>query len=387
KHWVPDLYVGTAYYRHEGGIQNEDGTLTHSSTGAMFAGLELDARMDIREIAYRKVTAERKAWQQQGELSRITSETLLDAAGTYIDLLAARTGEMVACNLEKHVTDLLQETERLAKVEKGVQVELARVRAELNARQASVVKVREQASAASAKLVYLLGLDPAIEAVPVDANLFAVDLVDANQPTSELVAQALANGPGIREMEGLLGLIQESIDRASGASRFLPMFEMRMAEGGFGAGPSDRMDWDNRWDLGLQARWNLAEFASLKERRQATQAKIHQAHLTYQDLRAKLTAGVQEARGAILSGREQIRLAEEQVKQARAAHELSERRLKPPRVQGSSPTEVLLSLQSLGTAQLNYITALREYDKAQLRLMVLIGAGSAPTYHDEPATR
>src|SRR5439155_13630635 len=113
KHWLPDVYVGTAYYRHEGGIQNEDGTLTHSSMGALFAGVELDSRLDVREIAYRQVTAERKAWQQQGELSRITSETLLDAAGTYIDLLAARTGEAVARNLEKHLQDLFEYTGRV----------------------------------------------------------------------------------------------------------------------------------------------------------------------------------------------------------------------------------------------------------------------------------
>ena len=98
--WLPDIYVGTAYYRHEGGIQNEDGTLTHSSTAAMFAGLEIDGKLDVREFAYQKVNAQRKVWQQRGELSRVTSETLLGAASTYIDLLTARTGEAIAREIE-----------------------------------------------------------------------------------------------------------------------------------------------------------------------------------------------------------------------------------------------------------------------------------------------
>ena len=34
--WLPKLYAGIAYYRHEGGIQNEDGTLQHSSFSSLF---------------------------------------------------------------------------------------------------------------------------------------------------------------------------------------------------------------------------------------------------------------------------------------------------------------------------------------------------------------
>src|SRR5438477_406874 len=36
KAWLPDLWLGGSWYRHEGGIQNEDGTVTHSSFGSLF---------------------------------------------------------------------------------------------------------------------------------------------------------------------------------------------------------------------------------------------------------------------------------------------------------------------------------------------------------------
>ena len=78
---------GTAYYRwHEGGIQDFDGQFIHSSYGSLFAGLEMRGKLDLRETAYQRIDAERKVWQQKGELSKLTSETLLDAAGTYVDL-------------------------------------------------------------------------------------------------------------------------------------------------------------------------------------------------------------------------------------------------------------------------------------------------------------
>jgi outer membrane protein TolC len=92
-------------------------------------------------------------------------------------------------------------------------------------------------------------------------------------------------------------------------------------------------------------------------------------------LQGKLTLGVQEARETIAGGTEQIRQAQEHIDKARRAYELSNDRLNL-RVPGSTHSEVLLSLQGLGLAQANYLNVLREYNKAQVRLMVLLGGGA-----------
>ena len=62
----------------------------------MIAGADLSARIDPRATAYAKLDAARRTWQQKGELRRVTAEVLLDAAGTYIDLLAAHSGLAIA---------------------------------------------------------------------------------------------------------------------------------------------------------------------------------------------------------------------------------------------------------------------------------------------------
>jgi outer membrane protein TolC len=370
--WMPDLWVGTAFYRHEGGIQNEDGTLTHSSTGALFAGLEADSRLDLRDLAYQKVSAQRKVWLQKGELSRVTNEILLEAASSYLDLLAARSGEAIGEDLEQKLRELLERAEKLRSVDPAAGVEVARIQAELDGQQQSLRRLHTQAVGASAKLIYLLGLAPAAELAPADKHLLPIELADATPPTEALVARALANGPGIRELDGLLSLIQESVQKGNGAIQYLPVFEVRMAEGAFGAGPGDSMNWDNRWDLGVQARWNLTEWLTQRDRRRMASAKIQQAHLAYQDLRGRLTAGVQEAREAILDGRELMRLGEAQLTNARRAYDLSDQRLKQ-NPQASSFSESLLAIASLGRAHINYLSAISGFDKAQLRLMVLIG--------------
>jgi outer membrane protein TolC len=381
--WLPDLYVGTAFYRHEGGIQNEDGTLTRSSFGALFSGLEIDGKLDIREVAYLQVQAQRQVWQQKGELSRVTSETLLEAANTYLDFLTVRTGDVVVDDLAKKLTDLLERAQKLAAVDKQARVEVYRIQAELDAQQQAKTKLRSQALGAAAKLIYLLQLDPGAELVPVDRRLTAIELVDASPPPADLVAQALTTGPGIRELQGLLNLIQESIERSKGASQYLPIFEVRMAEGGFGAGPGDRLDWANRWDLGLQARWNLTGLATRKDRRRVALAKIQQAQLTYDDLRGKLTAGVQEARESSLAGRDQINLGAAQVRDARQAYELGHERL-ALNPQPTSYSELLLAIEALARAQQNYLGAVNAYDKAQLRLMLLLGPAACKGVDGHP---
>ncbi len=216
-------------------------------------------------------------------------------------------------------------------------------------------------------------MDPSAELMPIDGKIIAFELVDATAPVEYLVKKAETSGPGVREMEELLTVIQQGIEQGNGFGKYLPIFEMRMGEGAFGAGPGDGMNWDNRWDLALQARWNLTEALTSRDRQHVAAAKVEQAHLVYRDLEGKLAAGVQEARETILSGREQITLGERAIEDASRAFDLSDRRLRLNQ-QSSSYSEALLALQALGHAQVNYLTALNSYDKAQLRLMVLLGA-------------
>jgi outer membrane protein TolC len=380
KSWLPEMEIGPSYYRHEGGIQDEEGNLVRSSFGSFFAGTELRARLDLRDVVYRKIDAERKVWQQKGEVSRITSESLLDAAGTYVDLLAARAGEAIALESQGNLSKLLEQAKKLAATDPGARVEVDRIATEIAAHKQLQRKVREGSVKAAAKLTYLLGLDPATELIPLEPQLVPFRLVDPEQAVGDLVNQALTAGPGVREMEGLLALIQSGMDKARGPGRLMPALEMRLAEGAFGTGPGDAMSWDNRLDLGLHARWNLTGLATAHERQRLAQSKLAQAQLGYQDLRGRLTMGVQEARESSLSSADQQRLAEEQIGHARAAYKLSQSRLNE-NIKGSSASEVLLAVRTLSAAQLNYLAAIRDHDKAQLRLMVLLGGADGHGAH------
>jgi outer membrane protein TolC len=376
KGWLPQIYVGMGYYRHEGGIQDFFGNLIHSSYGSMLAGTEIQGCLDPRDVAFRRVDAERKVWQQRGELSKLTSENLLDAASTYIDLLAARASESLAVTIEKQLTDLLVQANALAKVDKGLQFEVERVEAELRAHRIVVRKLHEGCDSASAKLTYVLGVDPACDMVPIETHLALLNIIDAHAPVQVLVEKSLVDGPGVRELEGLLRLIEKTRAAAQGPGRYMPALALNMNEGAFGAGPGARMAWDNQLNIGLSLRWNITECFTARERQRQSDLQAAQAQVNYQDLRGRLTLGVTEARTAILSGKDQLGLIEEQVRFADKAYELSASRLKES-IKGRSPSEVLMAIRTLGGARLEAIQTLRDFDKAQVRLLMLVGGPPA----------
>ena len=89
-------------------------------------------------------------------------------------------------------------------------------------------KLREGFKSGSAKLAYLLGIDPHAELVLVERQFAAFNLVDPQTPVTELVAQALSAGPGVKEMEGILNLINEANERNRGLAKYLPVFDVRV---------------------------------------------------------------------------------------------------------------------------------------------------------------
>jgi outer membrane protein TolC len=378
--WLPDLFVGVGYWRHSGGIQLQEGPLVTSDTGAYSNWLQLNAEYNPREVAFRQVDAARKFWQNQGELKKITYEQILDAASTYIDLLAAHSARAVAAQLEKSAQEILDEVQKKFDMSEGkaeFALLRAQVKAEVDQQRQIQAKLSGQIEAANAKLCYLLGLEPHTRLIPIDTQMAAFELVDSSQAVEAMVQQALLSGPGVQELEGILNVIQAGIDAQQGFRRFLPTFKLQVNEGLFAAGAGSTLDWANRWDMALQARWNLTDALVAKQRRRTALANLQQAHMTFEELKAKLTLGVQEARSTIEATGSQFDAAEELIRLGKEALENTVKLSKFSTANVNDYT-ILQAHKAIALAQLNYIEQMREFDKAQLRLFVLLGGGGAP---------
>lgn len=371
--WLPNITVGPSFYRHEGGIQDFQGNLVRSSYGSLFGGLELRGKLDWKELVFKKVDAERQVIQRKSELSKLTSEQMLDAAGAYVDVLAAQTAVAIARDGEKHLLDLSGQAQKLADIDPGIRVEFARVEAELGAQKVLIRGFQEKASSARMRLLYLLGLDLDSELAFLD-EISMVKLVRDTIPPDQLVDQALRNGPGVAELARLIAVVDQLHKDAHSRSPLLPTLELSAIEGAFGAGPGASLSFDNRFDFGVHLRWSLNDLAHRKDQQRLLDMQREQTYLTNQELRAKLTLGVRQAIEESRAGQDQIALAVKHIQSAEESYKLSDSRLRE-NVRGRSPTEVLLAARSLFAARLSYLNAIRDYDKAQLRLFVLVGSG------------
>jgi hypothetical protein len=282
-----------------------------------------------------RYAAAAKTWQRRGELARTTNETLLDAGNTYFDLLTARRGEAIGRQLQKYQESLLHRAEDLAKTDRSAGVLVESLRSEMAGRRASILKFRQQAEAAAAKLAYLLNLPPESPVVPQDVALEPLDLVDVSPPVSVLVERAQSAGPGVQELSGLMATIEEAIG---------------------------------------SVRPCLARLSRVAQQLQRAQFKLEETRLALEDLRAKLAAGVLEAHGAILSGRRQIADGSEHIRHAAETYRLSDLRL-TENAPGASTNDVSQSIRGLEFAHFAYVTAVAAYDKAELRLLLLLGRG------------
>ena len=284
-------------------------------------------KLDVKDDIYQRLVAELPVMQEECEMRRVTYETLLDAANTYVDLMAARTAEAMAREANVEQQKLLQRAQKAVPQVPQAGIEVAKISAALRSRELLIIQLQEQQAQASAKLVYLLGIDPCAKIAVADDRLVPIDLIDPGKPICDLVNQALTMGPGVHEMERMLALIDQGIAQANGPGKYLPIVEAHMLEGGFGTGPGASTSWNNRFDLGLQVRWNLTELLTQQERQHLMRAKTDQAQIAYKDLRAKLTAGVQEAHEVVVRGRDMISLGESAITEAKKAQKLSEERM------------------------------------------------------------
>jgi len=98
----------------------------------------------VRQATFARIQAERNRLQQQGELSKVTNETLLEAANTYIDLLTARRARRSRNELEAFKKDLLKRAE--AGVKEGGAVPVGGRTDEMSGEAAAAAKLHQQAT-------------------------------------------------------------------------------------------------------------------------------------------------------------------------------------------------------------------------------------------------
>lgn len=295
----------------------------------------------FRKDTFKTSVAEATVWRRRIELRKVETDNLQDAANTYFDWLTVLRGEEVSRDLLQKEQKLLTRTRKLAASERPVQVVVEAIETAVNGQQQNIFHMQQQIGGVAAKLAYLMGMNGGI-LTPAE-TLEPMNRVDATVPVEVLIKQAQENGPGVRELQGLIGSIQQSIAESCRAQRCC-------------------------------ARTGAAMICG---RLQIAQSQLQQAQLSLLNTQLKLRAGVEDAFTAVLSGSQQIDLASKAINHAKETYrimDLRETEESPQdRMRNKTYDGVLNSIRQLSQAYSNYLTAVSDYNKAQARLLILLG--------------
>lgn len=387
--WLPTVYLGVDYSRHDGQIQSVEGNIFGTSRSSFMIGAGPSAVFGVTDAIFEPLAARQTLRARDGALQTAKNDTLLAVAEAYFAVQQAR-GELAGLqDVVRRLEDLVRRVEKLAP---GIlaPVEPARARAELARRRLYLHSARERWRVASTDLARLLRLDVTGLIEPLEPPHLIVTLVDIDRRIDDLIALALTNRP---ELSAQQALVQATLYRLrqERLRPFIPGIWLRgastnpggtLAGGWFGGGRNDDLaTFGPRGDFDIQLLWEFQNLGLGNRARVNQVAAENQASLLeLARVQDRIAAEVAQAHVQTRSAADRLVDAELGLKEARDSVEknfagLGEtRRVGEVNILVIRPQEVIAAVQALAQAYSDYYAAVADLDRGQFRLYRALGA-------------
>lgn len=386
--WLPTLYLGTDYERHDGQIQEVAGKIFTTSRSSLLAGGGAALLLTFSDAIFDPLAARRR-WDAQAAGAQVArNDAVLETAEAYFGVQQAR-GELAGAeDVVRRGEDLLKRTEKLA-AGLVAPVEASRVRAELARRRQALYAAKERWAVSSAELARVLRLEPGTLLEPLEPPHLQVTIIPTQHGAAELMELALIHRPELAQFQALVQAAQERV-RQEKARPFIPSLLVRgngtnpsgtLGAGVFGGGRnSDFSNFSARSDWGVMLLWELQNLgvgnkARLDERR----SESAQANWEFLRVKDRVVAEVTQAVAQAKYAAERLAEAEKGVKDAVDSVDRNFEGLSQTRRAGEilllviRPQEAVAALQALQQAYSDYYAAVADYDRAQFRLYRAVG--------------
>jgi outer membrane protein TolC len=388
--WLPTIYLGTDYFRHEGQIQDTAGNVTGNSHGAFLLGAGPYAVFALSDAIFGPLAARQVLRARESTLQAARNDSLLGVAEAYFNVQQARGDLAGAEDVARRSEDLVRRAQDLLPGGVIPELEVVRARTQADRSRQAVQSASERWRVASADLVRVLRLDPSAVVQPLEPPHLRVTLVSTDQPVDDLIRVGLTNRPELATQQALVQATLEQL-RQEKLRPLIPSILLRgastpvtgtLAGGLYGGGPnSDLSHFGARMDLDLQVLWKLDNLgfgnqALVRQRRADNQLAVLELFRTQDRVAAEVAQAYAQAQSAA------ARLGDAEAEaELRDAVLSADKNLEGLRQTGTGaalatlvrPQEVVAAVQALAQAYADYDAAVADYDRAQFRLYHALG--------------
>jgi outer membrane protein TolC len=385
--WLPTVYAGADYQRHDGAMQGTSGSFDVNSRNQLLLGVGAQAVFAATDAIFEPLAARREVAARQIGVQAARNDALVQVAEAFFQVQQARG------RLAGYQDSLAKARELVRKISSLGQalvpaLEAERARTTLYELEQQAAQAREDWRFASATLTRLLRLRPGVIVAPAEPPHLQVTLVNPDAAVDQLIPIGLTNRP---ELAAQQEIVQATLIRLK-QEKLRPLIPSlvlqsaavpgnRLGAGAYSAGKDDylnrhhsRSDWDVEilWEFRNLGFGNLG---LIEERRgQHQQALIDLFRV--QDL---IASEVVQAQAQVEGAGRRLTAAEAGLKSAKASYEGNVRGLSETVRLGqvltlvNRPQEVLSALTQLQQAYNNFFAAVNDYNRAQFRLFRAMG--------------
>ena len=395
--WLPSLFVGPNWIRHDGQVQTVQGPVVNVSKSSLFLGgtiasgssvtgpnpaggpaqvSGLSTILRISDAVFQPLAARQVVDARHAGILAASNDALLGTAEAYFDLQLAAGRLAIAREAATNAETLEKLTASYAKSGAGLDADFRRTRAEHDRQRKNIEGAIGDLQIASAELVRRIRLDPRLMVAPVEPPETVLRLVADGCAIDDLIATGLRHRPELAEAQAL---VQATLTRLKEARLrpLIPSVALRYSGGGFGGGVNSFFgDFSGRSDVDVNLFWEIQNLG-LADRAIAKQsaAKQHVAILEMMKVQDRVAAEVVAAERGRMAASRQLREASRALPEAEASLALNTKNIRAGAgLPGATrPIEVLQPIQALAQARADYLDSVLAYNRAQFRLFRALG--------------
>lgn len=400
--WLPSLYVGPSWVRHDGQAQVVQGQVQSISKSSLFLGATaatgaggygpnpaggpaplsgLSTVLRISDAIFEPMSARRVVAARKVAIQTATNDALLGVSESYFDLQQAAGTLAIAREAAANAEALAMITASYVRSGSGLEADHRRILAERERQRQNVEAAVGQLEVASADLVRRVRIDPRVVVAPVEPPEAAIRLVVDDCQLDDLIATGLRNRPELAEAQET---VQATLIRLKQARLrpLIPSLALQYTGGGFGGGVNQFFgNFGARSDAAVNLYWevqNLGMADRAIARSRAAQQRV--ALLEQMKVQDRVAADVVRADKSLLASARAMREAGRSVPEAVSSLTLNLTNIRRGAgLPGATrPIEVLQPIQALAQARADYLDAVLAYNRAQYRLFHALGRPPLP---------